>query len=105
MAYTKADLFNDIHGFLEKYIEQEISRLIPELVEDEEVHVELDEEGHYVDRLTGNIWDLDAQEIIGEKDLETGVKTWYNRSNELEAVKADLSQLAGDLKNDTSANK
>lgn len=98
MEYTKADLFNDIHQLIEKYVEQEFAKLLPDIAEEEEVQVEQDEEGDYIDRLTGNIWDLDAQEIIGEKNMKTGEKTWYNRKDDLEAVKADLSQLAGELK-------
>ena len=72
------DLFNDIHNLVEKYIEQELAKMLPDQDEDD-VEVEVDEDGDYIDRLTGNIWDLDAQEIIGEKNMSTGEKTFYDR--------------------------
>lgn len=79
--YSKLDLFNDIHELVEKYIASELAKFIPEGEDADsevEIQVELDEsdgQGHYVDMLTGNIWDLESQEIIGQKDLVSGVKT------------------------------
>lgn len=34
--------------------------------------MEQDDQGHYVDTKTGDIWNLDAQKIVGRKDLATG---------------------------------
>ena len=47
-----------------------------------DVLVVSDSEGHDIDMNTGDIWDLDAQEIVGQKDLKTGKKTWFKEEEE-----------------------
>ena len=74
MAYSKLDLLNDINDLVERYITQEIAAHFPD-EEDAEILVEPDEDGDMIDLNTGNIWNIDTQEIIGSKDLKTGIKT------------------------------
>jgi hypothetical protein len=84
MSYSKVDLLNDIHELVEKYITQELSSYYEgQLDQDgiDEIAVEEDSDGDLVDNETGNIWNLDTQEIIGWKDPLTGEKTWNEGSS------------------------
>jgi hypothetical protein len=59
MAYTKLDLLNDINTLVERYVEQELALRLPVEAEAEaDITVELDSDGHYIDKATGDIWDL-----------------------------------------------
>ena len=75
MSYTKLELFNDINALVERYITQELAAHMPAEL-DADVTVEPDEQGDHIDLATGDIWDLEKQEVIGVKDLKTGIKTW-----------------------------
>lgn len=82
--YTKEQLLFDINDLVERYLEQELTgmqeMLSQALSNDDaegEIVVESDSEGDDIDMRTGDIWDLNNQEIIGRKDLESGTKTWF----------------------------
>ena len=92
MSFTKADLLNEINTLVERYIEQELAAMIPPDQndgQDVEVIVESDSEGHDVDLVTGDIWDLENQTIIGQKDLKTGKKTLFAGEEEEEETPLD----------------
>ena len=84
---SKADLLVQIHDLVEQYIEQELSarysNILQENNADEEfdVVVESDSDGDDIDTNTGDIWDLEKQEIIGTKDLKTGQKVFFSEQS------------------------
>jgi hypothetical protein len=76
-TYTKTDLLNDIHELVEKYIEQELTEMLGQ-EQDAQVIVVSDSEGDDIDMTSGDIWNLQTQNIIGTKDLRTGKKSWFD---------------------------
>lgn len=76
---TKADLLVQIHDLVERYIEQELAARYSEVTGDEDANivVESDSDGDDIDKATGDIWNLETQEIIGTKNLKTGEKTFF----------------------------
>ena len=78
MSYSKLQLFNDINELVERYVEQEISAMVP-LDAEADVLVASDSEGDDIDIASGDIWDLENQEVIGQKDMQTGKKTWFDK--------------------------
>jgi hypothetical protein len=101
------DLLNDIHGLVEKYLEQELAAMIPPEIDDEaEVLVMSDSEGDDVDTVTGDIWDVEAQEIIGQKDLKTGKKTWFNEDHPTpEVVEQEEEETNGEEEDNDAEEK
>ena len=82
-TYTKMDMLNDINMAVERYIEQELAAMIPPDNDDDiEIIVCSDSEGDDIDTTSGDIWNLETQEIIGQKDLKTGKKIWFGEEEE-----------------------
>ena len=81
--YTKQQLLLDIHDLVERYLEQELCAMQAMVAATNtttpsaDIEVESDSEGDDVDMNTGDIWDLDKQEIVGRKDLKSGKKEWF----------------------------
>lgn len=65
------------------------------------MEVEEDEMGHFVDTKTGDIWDLDAQKIVGQKDLNTGKCSCHPEHKNVS--EASMAKLVTQLQTETKA--
>jgi hypothetical protein len=88
-----------------RYIEQElaVNKALKEAAgtNEAEIEVEKDEMGHYVDKTTGDIWDLEAQKIIGQKDLNNGKCSCHPEHENVS--ESSLAKLITQLQTDTKA--
>lgn len=76
---TRYELLMEIDRLITAFLDARAPEPDGRAEPDDEAQVEVfsDSDGDDVDPLTGDIWDLEAQCVIGRKDPETKEKQWF----------------------------